>query len=319
MPDGAVPGGQAERLLCILAAHHGRFLPTTVLTDLLWRDRQPAEPARNLAALVSRLRRSLGRDRVEGDPRAYRLVRDDTTVVDVSEALDLVATAERELTQGLRALAAMSAEVAEGLLTAGVPLTGEPDADWVDAVRASVAGALFRARTCRWTAALELGDLETAVDEASRALADNPLDEPAARALMTAHQRRGAHADALGAYEDLRRHLAADLGTDPSPSTQEVFLAVLRHGSEAPVAEPEPAPAAVSALGPGAVAHRPGVRARGALPGLVGGGPGPGRPGAGHRRGGDRQECAQPGAARRGPAQWRARRGNSSPVTSTGA
>ena len=244
MPDGAVPGGQAERLLCILAAHHGRFLPTTVLTDLLWRDRQPAEPARNLAALVSRLRRSLGRDRVEGDPRAYRLVRDDTTVVDVSEALDLVATAERELTQGLRALAAMSAEVAEGLLTAGVPLAGAPDADWVDAVRVSVAGALSRARTCRWTAALDLGDLETAVDEASRALADNPLDEPAARALMTAHQRRGAHADALGAYEDLRRHLAADLGSDPSPSTQEVFLAVLRHGSEAPVAEPEPAPAA---------------------------------------------------------------------------
>lgn len=250
VPDGAVPAGQAERLLCILAAHHGRFLPTTVLTDLLWRDRQPAEPARNLAALVSRLRRSLGRDRLEGDPRAYRLVRDDTTVVDVSEALDLVTTAERELTQGLRALAAMSAEVAEGLLTAGVPLTGEPDADWVDALRVSVAGALSRARTCRWTAALDLGDLETAVDEASRALADNPLDEPAARALMTAHQRRGAHADALGAYEDLRRHLAADLGTDPSPSTQEVFLAVLRHGSEAPAAEPEPAPGATPASAP---------------------------------------------------------------------
>lgn len=247
VPDGAVPGGQAERLLCILAAHHGRFLPTAVLTDLLWRDRQPAEPARNLAALVSRLRRSLGRDRVEGDPRAYRLVRDDTTVVDVSEALDLVATAERELTQGLRALAAMSAEVAEGLLTAGVPLAGEPDADWVDTVRASVAGALSRARTCRWTAALDLGDLETAVDEASRALTDNPLDEPAARALMTAHERRGAHADALGAYDDLRRHLATDLGSDPSPSTQEVFLAVLRHGSEAPVAEPEPAPPPLSA------------------------------------------------------------------------
>lgn len=250
VPDGAVPGGQAERLLCILAAHHGRFLPTTVLTDLLWRDRQPAEPARNLAALVSRLRRSLGRDRVEGDPRAYRLVRDDTTVVDVSEALDLVATAERELTQGLRALAAMSAEVAEGLLTAGVPLAGEPDAEWVDAVRASVGGALSRARTCRWTAALDLGDLETAVDEASRALADNPLDEPAARALMTAHQRRGAHADALGAYEDLRRHLAADLGSDPSPNTQEVFLAVLRHRSEAPDARPEQAPSAAPLSAP---------------------------------------------------------------------
>ena len=99
--EEAVPGGQAQRLLCILAARHGEFVPTTVLTDLVWEQRRPAEPARNLAALVSRLRRSLGRARVEGDSRAYRLIRDDTTLVDVSEALDLVSTAEREIREAV--------------------------------------------------------------------------------------------------------------------------------------------------------------------------------------------------------------------------
>lgn len=230
--DGVVPSGQAQRLLCILAAHHGRFLPTSVLTELLWRDRRPADPGRNLAALVSRLRRSLGRERVEGDPRAYRLVRDDTTTVDVSEALDLVVTAERELSRRLPALAAMSGEVAESLLADGVPLASEPDADWADEVREHVSAGLARARAVRWTAALELGDPETASAEASRALAANPLDEPACRALMQAHQRRGAHAAALAAYDQLRRCLAEEFGTDPAPATQEVFLALLRPNQE---------------------------------------------------------------------------------------
>jgi DNA-binding SARP family transcriptional activator/tetratricopeptide (TPR) repeat protein len=243
---GPVPSGQAERLLSILAAHHGRFLPTSVLTDLLWPRRRPAEPERNLAALVSRLRRSVGRERIEGDPRAYRLVRDAATAVDVSEALDLVVTAERELSRDLHALAAMSAEVAEGLLADGIPLTSEPDAAWAGEVRDKVAAGLARARAVRWTAALELGDLETATHEASRALAANPLDEPACRALMQAHQRRGADAAALAAYEQLRRTLADEFGTDPSPATRDAFLALLRPGHEAvgpappPVRPPEP-------------------------------------------------------------------------------
>ena len=107
---------------------------------------------------------------------------------------------------------------------------------------------------------------------------------------MSAHQRRGAHAAALGAYEDLRRHLAADLGSDPSPSTREVFLAVLRPGRRRP--------------SPGPSRRRPPPRNRRRSSGRESelavlsrawsaARPGPGRPGAGHRRGGDRQERAQ--------------------------
>ncbi|MDF2977456.1 MAG: hypothetical protein K0S40_2184 [Actinomycetospora sp.] len=249
---GPVPSGQAERLLSILAAHHGRFLPTGALTDLLWPDRRPAEPERNLAALVSRLRRTLGRERIEGDPRAYRLVRDAATTVDVTEATDLVATAERELARDRHALAAMSAEVAESLLADGTPLAAEPDTEWAEEVRDQVVTTLARARAVRWTAALELGDLETAADEASRALAANPLDEPACRALMRAHQRRGADAAALAAYEQLRRALADAFGTDPSPATQDAFLALLRPDHD-PVG---PAPRPVRPPGPAALPGR---------------------------------------------------------------
>ncbi len=95
---------------------------------------------------------------------------------------------------------------------------------------------LSRARACRWTAALALGEHRTAVDVSSLALAADPLDEPACRALMRAHQGRGADSAALAAFEQLRAALARELGTDPSPATQEVFLALLRHGTTTPAA-----------------------------------------------------------------------------------
>ena len=66
--DAPVPGGRAQRLLIVLAAHHGRFVPTEQLTCALWDDHLPDRPERNLAALISRLRRSLGPGRVEGGP-----------------------------------------------------------------------------------------------------------------------------------------------------------------------------------------------------------------------------------------------------------
>ena len=229
--DAPVPGGRAQRLLTVLAAHHGRFVPVEVLTGALWDGRLPDRPERNLAALVSRLRRSLGPGRVDGGPTAYRLVADEATTVDVSVALALVASAESELARGLHGLAATSARSAESLLTSGRPLAGEPDSGWADEVRRSVVIAVSRARACRWSAALELGDHQTAADAASRALAADPYDEPACRALMRAHRGRGADGAALAAFERLRAALARELGTDPSPASQEVFLSLLRHGT----------------------------------------------------------------------------------------
>ena len=53
-------------------------------------------------------------------------------------------------------------------------------------------------RRCCWTAALELGDLGHAIDVALAALRDDPLDEQACRAAMTAHQRSGGGPRAPG-------------------------------------------------------------------------------------------------------------------------
>lgn len=226
--DGPAPTGKAERLLKVLAAKHGRPVPVETLVDALWRDHPPDRADRNVAVLVSRLRRSLGRARIDGGPAAYRLVLDDSTVVDLFEAEELVTNAERELAHGRYALAAVGAEQAEKLLTAGPPLVDELDSAWAEKLRRLAVAQLRLARVCRWRAALELGEYRTAIEVASAALAADSLDEEACRAVMIGHQRGGAAGAALSAYHTLRVELAEALGADPSKATRAVFLSVLR-------------------------------------------------------------------------------------------
>ena len=226
--DGPPPTGKAERVLKVLAAKHGQLVPVQTLVDALWHDHPPDRADRNVAALVSRLRRSLGRARIVGGPAAYQLVLDGSTVVDLFEAEDLVANAERELTHGRYALAAVGAEQAEKLLTSGPPLVDEADSPWAEELRQLAVGQLRRARCCRWQAALELGEYRAAVEVASAALAADPLDEEACRAVMIGYQRAGAAGAALAAYHTLRAALAEALGADPSEATRAVFLSVLR-------------------------------------------------------------------------------------------
>lgn len=238
------PAGQAQRLLKVLAAHDGGFVPVDVLIDVLW-SRPPDHAERNIAVLVSRLRRAVGRERLEGGPSGYRLVLDEHTTVDLFEARDLVLTAEQELAGQRFGPAAGAAERAAALLAQGRPLTEERDAPWTAEVRLLAEHQLRRARRTWWTAALELGAHAGVVEAAGAALRDDPLDEEAARAAMTAHRRAGESARALLVYRALRTALADQLGADPSPATQALFLSVLRAEKARPAAPapvPEPAP-----------------------------------------------------------------------------
>lgn len=230
--DGPVPSGKAQRLLKLLAAQHGHFVPVDLVIDALWGDDPPQHADRNVAVLVSRLRRSLGRRRIEGGPSGYRLVLDELTVVDIFEAEELVQAAERELSRRMYALAAVSAEQASKLLAAGRPLTDEREAPWAEDLRRLSERQLRRARACGWTAALELGEHRTAIELAGDAVATDPLDEEACRALMLGYQRDGESGAALVAYKSLRTALAEQLGSDPSPASQALFLSILR--SEVP-------------------------------------------------------------------------------------
>lgn len=241
--EAPVPRGRAERLLKILALRQGRFVPVDELVGLLWEERSPGRPDRNVASLVSRLRHSLGPGHLEGDSTGYRLA-PESAEVDLLTAEQLVGTAEQEVRSGRYAYAAVAAERAIGVLASGTPLADEPESRWVEDTRRHVQRLVRRARSVRWEAALELRDFGAAIEAANAAVAADPLDEAAGRALMRAYTGMGERAAALRVYETLRAALADELGADPSDQTRTLLATLLEHADGEPgqAARARPAP-----------------------------------------------------------------------------
>jgi tetratricopeptide (TPR) repeat protein len=96
-------------------------------------------------------------------------------------------------------------------------------------------------------ALLAAGDWMAAADAAATALEYDPYDEAALRVLLRAQVMGGRVAAALAAYASTRERLADELGTDPSPETEALQLAILR-GELVPPA-PGAAPAARGLVG----------------------------------------------------------------------
>ncbi|MDR7255254.1 DNA-binding SARP family transcriptional activator [Nocardioides sp. BE266] len=240
--DGARSGRElgsrkARTLLALLAAARGRPVATDRIVEALWPEGPPADPAANVATLVSRVRRTLGTALVEGMPGAYAL--GGTWSLDLVEAEQWVAEAAGRLAAGEHALAESAAAAALDQLGSEPALLDEADDDWVLQVRDEVAGLRRTARHHRVTALLEL-DPAAAVRVASEGSAADAYDERAVRDLMRALAADGQVAAALTAYDRLARTLREDLGTDPDRATSDLHLALLRETD--PRAEAAPTP-----------------------------------------------------------------------------
>ena len=214
---------KARTLLALLASARGRQLELDAITEALWPDGAPRDPAANVATLVSRLRRLLGEEVVQTHGRTYGLT--PTCSVDVDEAASLLEQARERETAGEPALAAAAADRALGLL--GPALVGEADAEWARTFRREV-DELRRTARHRLAATLRLVDPARAVLVASEALAADPLDERALRELIRALAVDGRPAAALAAYDEMAGRLREELGADPDPATAALHLALLR-------------------------------------------------------------------------------------------
>ncbi|WP_114251787.1 BTAD domain-containing putative transcriptional regulator [Streptomyces sp. Go-475] len=223
--DGtAVPvgGARLRALLTVLALRAGRTVPAGLLVDEVWDGDPPADAPGALQALVGRLRRALGADAVASAEGGYRLTA-------APDDVDLHRF-ERLAGEGLRALAdgdpAKAAVVLDDALALwrGPALADLPDraaeaARW-DARRLDVLRA-------RHTAALALGQAEQSLPELTALCDSHPLDEPLQALRLRALRDAGRTAEALAAYEDVRRLLADRLGTDPGPELRALHTELL--------------------------------------------------------------------------------------------
>ncbi|MGW3248186.1 BTAD domain-containing putative transcriptional regulator [Streptomyces sp. NPDC001070] len=223
-----IPRGRAALLLALLGVRRNRVVALDEVVDTLWPQDPPPAAEQVVASLISRLRRITG-PCLERVGSGYRL---DTTAwrVDLDEAERLTSVAERHLGAGETALADVAVRRALDLLTTGQPLEEFPAGEWTEELVRVVDRQLRRTREAAWLAAARLGDHRRCADVACAAIAVDPYDEPAWRALMAAEYGQGSAGAALRTYDRLRRRLRADLGTDPDPRTAALHEAMLRGG-----------------------------------------------------------------------------------------
>ncbi|MFF7826464.1 BTAD domain-containing putative transcriptional regulator [Streptomyces rochei] len=248
--DGtAVPvgGARLRALLTVLALRAGRTVPAGLLVEEVWAGDPPADAPGALQALVGRLRRALGADAVASADGGYRLTAgpDD---VDLHRFDRLAGEGTRALADGDPAKAVVVLDDALSLWRAPA-LADLPDrtaeaARWetrhLDVLRA------------RHTAALDLGQAEHSLPELTALCDGHPLDESLQALRLRALRDTGRTAEALAAYDDVRRLLADRLGADPGPELRALHARLL---NPAPFAPPSDArrhtPPTAPAAGPG--------------------------------------------------------------------
>ncbi|MDN3250854.1 AfsR/SARP family transcriptional regulator, partial [Streptomyces sp. ZSW22] len=226
--DGtAVPvgGARLRALLTVLALRAGRTVPAGLLVEEVWAGDPPADAPGALQALVGRLRRALGADAVASADGGYRLTAGPEDI-DLHRFDRLAGEGTRALADGDPAKAAAVLDDALGLWRAPA-LADLPDrtaeaARWetrhLDVLRA------------RHTAALELGQAEHSLPELTALCDGHPLDEPLQALRLRALRDTGRTAEALAAYEDVRRLLADRLGADPGPELRSLHGRLLNPG-----------------------------------------------------------------------------------------
>jgi predicted ATPase/DNA-binding SARP family transcriptional activator len=227
----AFPGRQGRLLFTYLAASC-RPVPRDELAEALWPENPPLNWKRDLSVLVSKLRRlllSIGVDGAElltGTGGCYHLRLPAGAVVDIHQAVAEADESTRALRHGdlERALAAATsaAELARRPFLAG------EDASWIVEHRA----ALDRARLAALDVAAQVlrdrGDLTQALARAAEAVEVAPFRESGNVSLMRLQLAAGDRAEALRTYEQCRRLLVDELGVDPAPETEAVYLEALR-------------------------------------------------------------------------------------------
>lgn len=243
----AVSGPRVRGLLALLLLDAGRVVHADRLIDGLYGGHPPGRPTRALQSQVSRLRQALGgAAEVTFHQSGYRLAVE-PEAVDVHRFQRLTASGRAALNAGEAARAAEL--LGEALsLWRGAALSGATVTPCLAAQAARLEELRRDALEDRAEADLAAGRCHGPVADLREHVGAHPLRERPRGQLMRALHGCGRTAEALALYEETRRLLADELGTEPGAELRAVHLAVLRD---------EPAAGPVSRAARGAVV-RPG-------------------------------------------------------------
>jgi len=224
--EQALPGRQGRLLFAYLVLNRDRPLGRAELIDAVWSDEPPRDPADALAALLSKVRATVGNRYLEGRSR-LTLTLPPHAEVDVERAMTAVHQAESACSQTDWPRAWGASLAAQ--IVASRTLLGEYEAEWIEAWRRRLDEVLLRALECYASACLGLGPTEVAgAERAARMVVRSaPLHESGYGLLMAALEAQGNVAEALVVYESLRQRLRAELGVSPAEPLQAAYQRLL--------------------------------------------------------------------------------------------
>jgi predicted ATPase/DNA-binding SARP family transcriptional activator len=223
-----VRAGKTAEVLVRLALDAGVMVRSDTLIDDLWGDQAVGISRNTLQSKVSRLRRALGDAAlVTGTTAGYTLKIEPSAV----DALDVIrlgeeASALRRAGDPSRALETCATALA---MFGGEILSAAGDADWVAPYRAQLLEVRLGLVDDQLGARLDLGAAGELIGELEALIITHPLREGLWASLMIAFYRDGRQADALAAYQRVRRSLADELGLDTGPQLQQLERQILSH------------------------------------------------------------------------------------------
>jgi peptide/nickel transport system substrate-binding protein len=221
-------GGRKQRaVLAQLLLRPNEVVPRHELIDGLWGERPPASASRTLDSHVSRLRATLGADRIERREPGF-VVRLEPDELDAARFEQLLGVGRSRLSAGDPSAAVDRFDAALSLWR------GHALADLLDEPFGRTAGEHLEERRLlcreeRFDALLSLGRDSELVGELETCVAEHPFRERFLGQLMLALYRSGRQAEALAAYQRGRRLLATELGLEPGPQLRELERRILEH------------------------------------------------------------------------------------------
>ena len=272
-----VPGQRRRAVLAALGLAAGEVVATDRLVEVAWGG--PPATVNALQSHISYLRGVLGvRSAIVARPPGYTLATG-PAATDVQVALGLIKEARRD-NDPARSVAVLGAALA---LWRGSPLADVPASPWLVAQAERLRTVRLDALQALIDARLALGEQGPLVAELVDLTRQYPFHEGFHGQLMLALYRSGRQADALAAYQRLRRRLGAELGIDPGSALRELEAAILRQDE---AIDPPAGPAGAHAAGTTSTPGGPGRTAAAAGRGRWVQRPNPPARGAGRRRGG---------------------------------
>ncbi|HSR94907.1 MAG TPA: BTAD domain-containing putative transcriptional regulator [Solirubrobacterales bacterium] len=231
VPDDAWRLRKAKTLIKLLALAPEQRLHADRAAELLWADRDQASARNNLHQAIFAARRALDSTGLEGS-RCLELQEDVMALCPHDPVrIDVVAfeqAAARARDQGDPAAYRAALDAYDGEL-----LPEDRYEDWTASRRDAL-------RELRLALGIELAELEAPADRAAaigrlrKVLLEEPLHEPAHRALMRLYADGGRRQEALAQFQELKRGLRREFEDEPDDETRRLYQGILTRSLEAP-------------------------------------------------------------------------------------